>query len=118
MLGHHCSFCGLERDELSALVIQVAAKDNTEVRVIVESLDEVRKFTAILPAENSTARLGALRNSVRTGNEMDSGNQVNKEVAGQSLAIVCKAAPAEEAHGAKGPFRRAIEKGVPTDGWF
>ena len=49
---------------------------------------------------------------------MNARNQVHKEVARQTFAIIGKAAPTEEAHGIKGALRRAVQKSVPINGLF
>src|SRR5215472_18378940 len=110
VLDGHGSFGAVKRQKTSGVIVQVAAKDHAEVGVIVESLDQVRKITAVFPAEKAAGGLGAVRDLVRAGDEMNPRNQVHKEVARQAFAIMSKAAPTEEAHGIKGALGGTVQK--------
>src|ERR1700746_13439 len=118
ILDSHGSFGAVKSQKPSGVIIQVAAKDDAEAGVVVKGFDEVRKVPAILPAEKAAGGLGALRDRVRAGNEMNPGNQVNKEVAGQAFAVVREATPAEKSDWVKRPLWRSVQKGVPVDRLF
>src|SRR6266568_354941 len=118
ILDNHRALCAVESDELSTIIVQVAAHRDAEVGIVVESLDEIGELAAILEMEKAAGGLGALRNRVRAGDELDPGNQVNKQVATQPLAVIRKTPPAEEAHRVKGTLRCAVEKRIPVDSRF
>ena len=118
ILDDHRAFGAVEADELAAVVVQVAAQGDTEVGVVVESLDEVGKLAAIFEVVEASAGLGALGGLFRAGDEVDSGNQMDEEITAQAFAIIGVAAPAEEADGIEGALGRGAEEGVPVDGFF
>src|ERR1700685_1877614 len=60
----------------------------------------------------------ALRGFFCAGDEVNPGNQMDEEITAQALAIVGKAAPAEEADGIEGTLGRIAEEGIPVDGFF
>src|SRR5438105_142234 len=118
VFDRHRSLGPVKRQKAAGIIVQVAAKDHAEAGVLVEGFDQVREIAAVFPAEKPASGLGALRDRVRSGDEMDARNQVNKEVTRQAFAIICKAAPAEESNGVKGTFGRTIQKSIPINRLF
>src|SRR5580658_361528 len=115
ILNDQAALGAVESDELSAIVVQVAAQADAEIRIVVNGFDQVGELAAILEMEESAAGLRALRRGVGAGDEVDSGNQVNEQVAAQALAVVGEAAPAEKTYRIEGPLGSAAEKRVPVD---
>src|SRR5580704_8146364 len=105
----------VEADKLSAIVVQVAAEAHAEIRVVVDGFDQVGELAAVLEVEEPAARLRALGDRVGAGDEVDSGNQVNEQIAAEALAVVGEAAPAEKARGIERPRRRSAKKCIPVD---
>src|SRR6516162_9950744 len=116
VLNYHGSLGTVKADEFSAFVIQIAAQENPEVGIVVESLNQVGKVPTIFPAKKPPTRLSTFGHGVCAGNEVNAGDQMHKQVASQTFAIIAKAAPAEETDGIKGPLERTVDKGAPVDG--
>src|ERR1700689_4158167 len=87
VLDDQCSLVAVEGDELSAVVVQVAAQADAEIRVVVDGFDQVGELAAVLEVEKAAARLRALGDRIGAGDEMDSGNQVNEEVAAEAFPV-------------------------------
>src|SRR5580693_3038073 len=115
ILDDQAALGAVEGDELSAIVVQVAAQAYAEIRVVVNGFDQVGELAAVLEVEEPAGRLRALGGRVRSGDEVDSGNQVNEQVAAQALAVVGEAAPAEKTHRIERPLGRAAKKRGPVD---
>src|SRR5580704_14464259 len=115
VLDDQRSLVAVEGDELSAIVVQVATQADAEIRVVVDGLDQIGELAAVLEVEEPAARLRALGNRVGAGDEVDSGNQVNEQIAAEALAVVGEAAPAEKARGIERPLRRSAKKCIPVD---
>ena len=118
VLDDHGALGAVEADELSAVVVQVAAQGDAAVGIVVESFDEIGELAAILEVEQAAGGHGALRGLVDAGDELNAGEQVNEEIAAEALAVVGEAAPAEEADGIEGDFGSVAEERVPVDGLF
>ena len=64
----------------------------------------------------ASGRVGAVRNGVDPGDGLHAREQVDEKIARQTLAIIGKTAPAEEALGLKRPLRRVLQERIPIDG--
>src|SRR5579859_6323215 len=105
----------IEADKLSAIVVQVAAEGDAAVGIIVESFDEIGELASIFEVEEAARGHGALRRLIDAGDEVNAGEQVDEEIAAESLAVVGEAAPAEEADGIEVVGRRAADESLPID---
>src|SRR5579862_2528997 len=112
------AFGPVEPEKLSLIIVQIAAHRDPEVRVVVESLDQIREVPSVLVVKQTSRRLCAQWNSVGPGYEMNSRKQVNKKITTEPGAVISEAAPTEKADGIKRSLRRPIEKCIPVDGLF
>src|SRR5579862_5651169 len=106
----------VEGDELSTIVVEVAAEGDAAFGIIVESFDEIGELTSIFEVEEAARGHGTLRGLIDAGDEVNAGEQVDEEIAAESLAVVGEAAPAEEADGIEVVGRRAADESLPIDG--
>src|SRR5260370_6509661 len=101
---------------MALVVIEIAAQIRAEVRVVVESFDQIREVASVLEAEKSAAGLSSFRHRIGAGDEMNTRDCVDKEVSWQTFSVVGKTSPAEEPFRAERTLGRAIQECVPVDG--
>src|SRR5579864_6427338 len=106
----HRALGAVETDELAAVVVEVAAESHAELGVVVHGLDEVGELASIFEMEQSATGFGALRGFVGAGDEVNAAQQVNEEIAAESLAVVGETAPPEEADRVKGMLGSANQE--------
>ena len=111
----HCGFGAVELDGFTAGIVQIAAQHDAEFRIVVQCLDQVRKVASVFPAKQSAAGLRARGRLVGSGDEVNSGEQMHEQVAGQSLAVVGEATPAEEPGRVERPLGCVSQKRIPID---
>src|SRR5215469_8398683 len=105
----------IKGDEVTLIVVQIAAQIDTEIWIVVKRFNQVWKVAAIFEMEQSASRLGPLRDRIDAHDEADAGNQMHEEIARETLAVVAEAAPAKEPLRAKRAFRCVPKKGVPIN---
>src|SRR3954470_2822294 len=109
------SFSAVEGNEISLVIHQVATQINPEIRILIKRLNQVRVVPSIFEMKQPAGGLGPFGYGVDTGDEADAGNQVNKQVSRQSLAVIGEAAPAEKPHWVKRPLGRIAQESVPIN---
>src|SRR5580693_6204676 len=60
ILDDQAALCAVEGDELSAIVVQVAAQADAEIRVVVNGFDQVGELASIFEVEEPATRLRPL----------------------------------------------------------
>src|SRR5271157_6521639 len=114
MIDEHSAFLPVEAEKLAlVVVVMVAAQHNLEVRIIVHGPEKVRKLAAIFVVVEPAGGKRALGRRMGAGHNVNTGEQVNKQVARQAGPVIPVAAPAEKARRIEGALGCAVEPSVP-----
>src|SRR5208282_2708319 len=110
MIDEHSAFLPVEAEKLAlVVVVMVAAQDYLEVRIIVHGPEKVRELAAIFVVVEPAGGKRALGRRIGAGYNVNTGEQVNEQVARQPGAVVLVTAPAEKARRIEGALGRAVE---------
>ena len=113
---HQRGFAAIEGDGLAGGIVLVTVHVDRDAGIVVEGGEQVGVIAPIVEVREAAGGVGARRNRIDAADTLIPGEEMDKQVARNALAVVLKAAPAEEARRIEGNGRRIAQPGIPVDG--
>ena len=96
--------------------VDLEARMRRSVRVLVHAGHQIRHVAAIFPVVSAAGGRDAVRTDA-IHHEVNAGEEMNEEIAGNAGAVGSIVSPAEQANGLEGALGRAAEELIPIDGF-